>query len=99
MMHRDVADAAGAIDLRVDPFGTHLRTWDASVLVHFAAGDRERGCGICDHPPALTQTFPLSHATLAVIDVLDGYINNVLRRTDTFLLANACFAGGMRIYQ
>jgi hypothetical protein len=72
MMHRDVADAAGAIDLRVDPFGTHLRTWDASVLVHFAAGDRDRGCGICDHPPALTQTFTLSHATLAVIDVLDG---------------------------
>jgi tetratricopeptide (TPR) repeat protein len=90
----DAARGADAIDKGAELFGDHIGSWIASGWAHFAKGDVARARASFERALAVDDTFSESHGGLAVMDLLDGRIEEARRRADIALrLDRRCFGG------
>lgn len=91
--HRGEA-AARDLDKATAVFQDHLGTWIAAGWAHFVAGDLERARQRLATALALDDTFAEAHGGLAVIDVLEGRLDDGRRGARTALrLDRECFSG------
>lgn len=91
------ADRAGAdIDRGAELFGDHLGSWIAAGWAYFVNRDLATARERFEHALALDPNFAESHGSLAVIDLLEGKVEEATRRTDTALrLDRNCYSAAL----
>jgi tetratricopeptide (TPR) repeat protein len=92
----DQAGAPADIDRGAEMFGDHLGSWIAAGWAHFVnkdlAGSRERFEKALDLDP----TFAETHGSLAVLDILDGRIEEGRERSEVALrLDRNCYSAAL----
>ena len=92
----DVAGATQAIDKGAELFQDHLGSWVASGWAHFVAGDYAKARASFERALAADPNFAEIHGGLAVLDIIDGKIDEAKRRTDIALrLDKKCFGAAL----
>ncbi|MEI9851963.1 MAG: tetratricopeptide repeat protein [Sphingomonas sp.] len=92
----DPAQAAQAIDRGAGRFDTHLGSWIAAGWAHAIAGDTAAARERFERACALDDAFAEAQGSLAVVDLLDGRIDEAKRRTAVALrLDRQCFSGAL----
>jgi tetratricopeptide (TPR) repeat protein len=95
-LQADPAAAAADIDRGAALFGDHLGSWIAAGWAHFIAGDTAAARERFEKARVIDETFAEAHGSLAVIDVLDGNIDDARRKTETALrLDRECFSAAL----
>ncbi|MCW4463809.1 tetratricopeptide repeat protein [Sphingomonas sp. BT-65] len=80
LIEADHAGAAAELDRGAELFGTHLGSWIAAGWAHFTAGDMKTARSRFEHALALDDSFAESHGSLAVLDLLEGKLDQASRR-------------------
>ncbi len=92
----DKERAAQDLDRGAELFGDHLGSWVAAGWAHIVIGDIATGEARFETALALDDTFAESHGSLAVVDVLEGRIEEARRRTRIALrLDRHCFSAAL----
>jgi tetratricopeptide (TPR) repeat protein len=92
----DARSAAKAIDRGAALFGDHIGSWIASGWVHFVSGENAKARQSFERALAIDPNFSECHGGLAVLDILDGKIDEAKRRADVALrLDRNCFGGAL----
>lgn len=92
----DVAAASEAIDHGAELFDTHLGSWVASGWTHFVQGDYTKARAAFDRAVATDHNFAESHGGLAVLDIVEGHLDDARRRTEIALrLDKRCFGAAL----
>ncbi|WP_448661543.1 tetratricopeptide repeat protein [Sphingomonas sp. CJ20] len=81
MLAGDQAMAARDLDKGAELFATHLGSWIAAGWAHVLAGDRAAARGRFEKALALDDSFGEAQGSLAVVEMLDGHIEEARRRT------------------
>lgn len=90
------AAASHALDGAAERFGTHLGTWVAAGWSHFVQGDYKTSRARFEAALAVDDTFAETHGGLAVLDVVEGHLDEARRRTEiAFKLDRACFSAAL----
>jgi tetratricopeptide (TPR) repeat protein len=96
MLTGDKAEAARDIDRGAEIFGDHLGSWIAAGWAHVVAGDMATGKARFETALALDDSFAETHGSLAVIDILEGRIEEGRRRTQVAMrLDRESFSGAL----
>jgi tetratricopeptide (TPR) repeat protein len=90
----DAAGAVGAIDRGAELFGSHLGSWIASAWAHFAVGDLPAARQRFERALALDASFAETHGGLAVLDIMEGRIDEGSRRAEVALRLDRGALGG-----
>jgi len=85
MLGDDKASAARDLDRGAEIFGSHLGSWIAAGWAHVLAGDRTAGRARFEKALALDDSFGEAQGSLAVVELLDGRVEEAKRRTDVAL--------------
>jgi Tfp pilus assembly protein PilF len=80
LIDADHSGAAAELDRGAELFGTHLGSWIAAGWAHFTAGDIGTARSRFEHALALDDSFAESHGSLAVLDLLEGKVDQASRR-------------------
>jgi tetratricopeptide (TPR) repeat protein len=92
----DTAVAALELDRGAELFGDHLGSWIAAGWAHVVAGEAGQGKARFEKALALDDSFAETQGSLAVIDILEGRIDEGRRRTQVALrLDRECFSGAL----
>jgi Tfp pilus assembly protein PilF len=90
----DSAAAASYLDRAASFYGDHLGSWVAAGWAYFTAGDLVRARQRFETAVAVDGTFAEAQGGLAVIDVIEGRLDEGRRRAQTALrLDRMCFSG------
>lgn len=90
------AEAAKCLDHAAELFRRHLGSWVAAGWAHLLAGDRALSRARFERALELDANFAEAQGGLAVIDLLDGRIDEGLRRTQVALrLDRNCLAAAL----
>lgn len=81
MLGGDQGEAARDLDKGAEMFGTHLGSWIAAGWAHVLAGDRAAGRVRFEKALALDDNFGEAQGSIAVIELLEGHIEEARRRT------------------
>lgn len=81
----DKLQAAHEIDRGAELFGTHLGSWIAAGWAYVVAGDLATGKARFEKAVALDESFGEAQGSLAVIELLEGRIEDAKRRTEVAL--------------
>ncbi|MES2442153.1 MAG: tetratricopeptide repeat protein [Pseudomonadota bacterium] len=85
LLSGDQAEAAREIDRGAELFGDHLGSWLAAGWAYVVAGDRETGRARFERAVEIDDTFGEAQGSLAVIELLEGRIEEARRRTEVAL--------------
>ncbi|WP_158266338.1 tetratricopeptide repeat protein [Allosphingosinicella deserti] len=89
-------EAADDIDRGAEMFGDHIGSWIASGWAYFVRQDLVTSRERFERALAIDETFAESHGSLAVLDVLDGRLDDARRRSDTALrLDRQCYSAAL----
>jgi tetratricopeptide (TPR) repeat protein len=77
----DATAGADAIDHGAALFGDHLGSWIASGWAHFVKGDSAKARASFERAMAIDPNFSESHGGLAVLDIVDGKIEEARRES------------------
>jgi tetratricopeptide (TPR) repeat protein len=91
----DAHGAVKAIDTGAAIFGTHLGSWIASAWAHFAANDLIAARQRFERALSLDPSFAETHGGLAVLDILEGHIEEGERRAEIALRLDRMALGGL----
>lgn len=92
----NTAAATEALGKGAELFGDHLGSWIALGWTQFANGDNAGARAAFERALALDPNFSESHGGLAVMDILDGRLDEAGRRCDIALrLDRNCFGGAL----
>ncbi len=92
----DAKTGADAIDRGADLFRDHIGSWIASGWAHFVNGDNAKARASFERALAIDENFAESHGALAVMDIMDGKLDEAKRRSDIALrLDRNCFGGAL----
>lgn len=80
LIDEDHAAAAIELDRGAALFATHLGSWIAAGWAHFTAGDATTARARFQHALELDGNFAESHGSLAVLDVLEGHLDQARHR-------------------
>lgn len=80
LIDADHSGAAAELDRGAELFGTHLGSWIAAGWAHFTAGDMAMARARFERALAIDGSFAESHGSLAVLDVLEGNLDEALQR-------------------
>lgn len=81
----DQAEAAHEIDRGAELFGDHLGSWIAAGWAYVLAGDRAAGKARFERAVEIDDTFGEAQGSLAVIELLEGRVEDGRRRTEIAL--------------
>lgn len=81
----DKQEAARDLDKGAEMFGTHLGSWIAAGWAYALAGDRTTARARFEKALAIDDRFGEAHGSLAVIELLDGQVEEAKRRTEVAL--------------
>jgi tetratricopeptide (TPR) repeat protein len=96
MAEGDPKDAAGYLDRSAETFRTHLGTWVAAGWAYFVAGDYATSRARFEHALAIDDTFSEIHGGLAVLEVVEGRLEEARKRTEVALrLDRKCFSAAL----
>jgi len=87
-------EALPAIDKGAELFGDHLGSWIASGWTHFAVGDRAGARAAFERALAIDANFSESHGGLAVLDLLEGRLDDAKRRAQIAIRLDRNSLGG-----
>jgi tetratricopeptide (TPR) repeat protein len=85
---------AEAIDHGAALFGNHVGSWIASGWAHFIAGDQAKARASFQRALAMDDNFSETHGALAVLDLMDGRLNEARRQCDVALRLDKNSFGG-----
>ncbi len=89
-------DAAADIDRGAELFEDHLGSWIAAGWAHLLKGDRATARERFEHSMTLDHNFAENFGSLAVVDVLDGRLDEARQGIATgFKLDRQCFSAMM----
>jgi tetratricopeptide (TPR) repeat protein len=92
----DARAGAEAIDRGAALFGDHIGSWIASGWAHFTRSDYVKARQSFERALAIDPNFSESHGGLAVVDIMDGRMEDAKRRCDIALrLDRNCFGGAL----
>jgi tetratricopeptide (TPR) repeat protein len=92
----DTRSGAEAIDRGAALFGDHVGSWIASGWAHFVDGKNSRARESFERAMEIDPNFSECHGGFAVMDILDGNLEEAKRRTDIALrLDKNCFGGAL----
>lgn len=92
----DKPRAAQELDKGAELFGDHIGSWIAAGWAHVIAGDTATAKARFTHALLLDESFGESQGSLAVIDILEGRIDEARRRTEVALrLDRKSFSGAL----
>jgi len=87
---------AEAIDRGAEIFDTHLGSWIASGWAHFVNGDYKKARASFERALATDPNFSESHGGLAVLDIMEGKLDDARRNSEIALrLDKKCFGGAL----
>jgi tetratricopeptide (TPR) repeat protein len=89
-------DAAEDIDRGAALFGDHIGSWIAAGWAHFVRKDLRTSRQRFETALQIDDTFAESHGALAVIDVLEGRLDDARHRSETALrLDRQCYSAAL----
>ena len=92
----DAEAASGWIDRGAEGFGDHVGSWIAAGWARFVAGDQAGARARFERALALDDSFSESQGALAVMDVVEGRIEEGRKRAEVALrLDRGCFSGAL----
>jgi tetratricopeptide (TPR) repeat protein len=92
----DGVAGAEAIDRGAEIFDTHLGSWIASGWAHFVNGDYKKARASFERALAADPNFSESHGGLAVLDIMEGRLDDARRNSEIALrLDKKCFGGAL----
>jgi len=90
----DAKAGAAAIDKGASLFNDHIGSWIASGWAHFAYADNAKARESFERALSIDPNFSESHGGLAVIDILDGRLDDAKRRCEVALRLDRNSLGG-----
>jgi tetratricopeptide (TPR) repeat protein len=92
----DAAAGAKAIDRGAELFGDHIGSWVACGWAQFVSGDNAKARASFARALAIDENFSESHGGLAVMDIVEGRLEEARRRSEIALrLDRNCFGGAL----
>ncbi|HEX3673456.1 MAG TPA: tetratricopeptide repeat protein [Rhizomicrobium sp.] len=92
----DTRAGVEAIDRGAELFQDHIGSWVASGWAHFVNCDYVRARASFDRALAIDQNFAESHGGVAVVDIVDGRLDEARKHCDIALrLDRSCFGGAL----
>jgi tetratricopeptide (TPR) repeat protein len=92
----EAGEAAADIDRGAEMFGDHIGSWVAAGWAYFVQKDLVSSRDRFERALAIDQNFAESHGSLAVIDVLEGRIEEAKQRTEIALrLDRQCYSAAL----
>jgi tetratricopeptide (TPR) repeat protein len=85
LMSGDIGSATKALDKGAELFGDHLGSWIASGWAHFMGGDYVGARASFERAMAADPNFAETHGGLAVLDVVEGHVDEARRHTEIAL--------------
>ena len=90
----DSAKAVEAIDHGAQLFNGHVGSWIASGWAHFVNGEMDEARASFDRAMAIDANFSESHGGLAVLDILEGRLEQAKRESEIALRLDRNSLGG-----
>lgn len=78
-------EAAKRLDQGAQMFGSHLGSWIAAAWAHLLAGDGATARARLERAMQEDANFAETHGSLAVLDMIDGKLDDAQRRAETAL--------------
>ncbi len=92
----DTTAGMAAIDRGAELFGDHIGSWVASGWAHFVNKDYAKARASFDRAMAIDPNFAESHGGVAVVDIVDGRLEEARKHCDIALrLDRNCFGGAL----
>ncbi len=90
----DASAGAKAIDHGAEIFQSHIGSWIASGWAHFVNGENEKARASFEKALAIDDNFAESHGGLAVLDILEGKLDEAKRESQIALRLDKRSLGG-----
>lgn len=88
------SSAAQSLERGAELFGDHLGSWIAAGWAHFTAGDQKQARSCFERARSIDDTFAESHGALAVLDIIDGNIDQAEQGAKVALRLDKASLGG-----
>ncbi len=90
----DLAGGAQAIDRGAELFGDHLGSWIAAGWAYYVMGDLKNARARFERAMAIDANFSENHGGLAVIDIMEGKLDDARRECEIALRLDKKSMGG-----